>query len=73
MRGIQFTVPKCKNKYGKFEKQNKIKISEIDLIRSENHSLVIVRLNKIGLSAYDDKRYILSDGIHSLSYGHYVY
>ena len=28
-------------------------------------------VNKIALSAFDDKRYYLADGIHSLAYGHY--
>ena len=26
-------------------------------------------INKIGLSCYDDKRFILNDGINSLNYG----
>ena len=29
------------------------------------------RANKIALSAYDDKRYILNNGIPTLPYGHY--
>ena len=28
-------------------------------------------INKISLSCFDDKRYILEDGIHSYAYGHY--
>ena len=40
-------------------------------IISERHILNTVRANKIALSAYDDKRYILSDGIFTLPYGHY--
>ena len=31
---------------------------------------VYININKISLSAYDDKRYILDDGITSLAYGH---
>ena len=27
-------------------------------------------MNKIGLSPYDDKRYLLDDGVTSLAYGH---
>ena len=27
-------------------------------------------IDKTSLSAFDDKRYILSDGIHTLAYGH---
>ena len=40
-------------------------------ISSERHILNTVRANKIALSAYDDKRYFLSDGISTLPYGHY--
>ena len=28
-------------------------------------------INKVSLSAYDDKRWIKDDGISSFSYGHY--
>ena len=30
-----------------------------------------MEINKVSLSAYDDKRYILDDGITSYAYGHY--
>ena len=40
-------------------------------IRSFSHQLYSVEVTKRGLSAYDDKKYILSDGINTLSYGHY--
>ena len=40
-------------------------------IRSYSHQLYSVEITKRGLSAYDDKKYILSDGINTLSYGHY--
>ena len=40
-------------------------------IISERQILNTVRANKIALSAYDDKRYILSDGISTLPYGPY--
>jgi hypothetical protein len=39
--------------------------------RSKSHSLHTVKINKVCLSAYDDKRYILDDGITTLAYGHY--
>jgi len=34
------------------------------------HTIFTVALSKIGLCAYDNKRYLLGDGITSLSYGH---
>ena len=40
-------------------------------IRSVNHQLGSYNVNKVSLSGYDDKRYILDDGISSLAYGHY--
>ena len=39
-------------------------------IRSFNHKLYSIVIQKRGLSAYDDKKYILDDGINTLSYGH---
>ena len=40
-------------------------------LRSDKHEIYTVTINKIGLSPYDDKRYILEDGITTLAYGHY--
>ena len=40
-------------------------------IRSQKHVLYSMKQNKRTLCAYDDKRYILEDGITSLPYGHY--
>ncbi|XP_041371540.1 uncharacterized protein LOC121385070 [Gigantopelta aegis] len=40
-------------------------------IQSVNHQLYSVATNKISLSPYDDKRYVLEDGIHTLAHGHY--
>ena len=40
-------------------------------IRSQNHQLFSIKQNKVSLSAYDDKRYILDDGISTYAYGHY--
>ncbi|XP_035216330.1 uncharacterized protein LOC118189772, partial [Stegodyphus dumicola] len=40
-------------------------------IASEEHHLFTLRQNKLSLSPFDDKRYILEDGIHTLAYGHY--
>ena len=40
-------------------------------IRTINNSLYSIKTTKRGLSAYDDKKYILDDKISTLSYGHY--
>ena len=39
-------------------------------IRSENHELNSYEINKVSLSCFDDKRYILEDGKTSYAYGH---
>ena len=39
-------------------------------IRSNNHQLGSYEINKISLSCFDDKRFILSDGISTLAYGY---
>ena len=39
------------------------------IIRSEYHQISSYQISKISLSCYDDKRYILDDGITSLAYG----
>ena len=39
-------------------------------IKSKKHELVTYESNKRSLSDFDDKRYILSDGINALPYGH---
>ena len=41
------------------------------LFRAKKHTINTVELNKVSLSAYDDKRYLLDDGITSMAYGHY--
>eukprot|EP00116_Pleurobrachia_bachei_P000372 sb/3460634/ len=40
-------------------------------IRTLNNELYSVEICKRGLSAFDDKKFILEDGISTLSYGHY--
>ena len=39
-------------------------------IRSSNHEIFSVEQNKVSLCPFDDKRYLLTDGITSLAYGH---
>lgn len=40
-------------------------------IRRFKHRLVTQDSSKVGLSPYEDKRYVLPCGIHTLAYGHY--
>ena len=46
--------------------------SSMKMIRSFDHSIYFVNVTKVSLSAYDDKRYILDDGVSSYAYGHYM-
>ena len=39
-------------------------------IRSKNHQICTIQINKSSLNVFDDKRYIY-DGINSYSYGHW--
>ena len=39
-------------------------------ITSKNHKMYTQENNKISLSSFDDKRYIIEDGITTLAYGH---
>ena len=39
--------------------------------RSTNHVVNTLEISKLCLCAFDDKRYILEDGIHTLAYGHH--
>ena len=41
------------------------------ILRSYGHEVYTEEVNKVALSATDDKRYILKDGIHTLAWGHY--
>ena len=47
-----------------------IRKHKIKTIRSDHHVVSSYEINKIRLSCFDDKRYILDDGITSYAYGH---
>ena len=42
-----------------------------NILRSYNHEVYTEEINKVALSALDDKRYILKDGMHTLAWWHY--
>ena len=42
----------------------------MNVIRSHWHEIYTEEINKIALSSDDDKRVIMTDGIHTLAYGH---
>ena len=44
---------------------------EMKTTRSIDHEVKLLSINKVSISAFDDKRYILEDGILSLPFGHF--
>ena len=48
---------------------NEKMLHQMRSIRSERHQISSYHLNKVSLSPFDDKRYILNDGITSFAYG----
>ena len=57
------------NEYNDTLFNKKTLIHQMSRIRSKKHELVIYISNKISISCFDDKHYILSDGINTLPYG----
>ena len=47
-------------------------VHSMNMIRSEKHKVFTIIQNKTTLSAYDDKRYILDDGMHFTIWTLYV-
>ena len=61
-------------RHNHFLKTLKTKLSTratFQLFRSTNHVIKTLEVDKICLSAYDDKRYLLRDGCSSFAYGHW--
>ena len=50
---------------------NTIVKHKMKTFRSDHHVVSSYEINKTSLSCFDDKRYILDDGITSYAYGHY--
>ena len=73
-KGIKKSVTKRKLRHAGYKEclfEKRQTMASMNQIRSESHEIYAIKLNKIGLSPYDDKRYILNDGMNTLAYGHY--
>ena len=73
-KGIKKSVTKQKLRHASYKEcllEKKQTIASMNQIRSESHEIYSIKLNKIGLSPYDDKRYILNNGMNTLAYGHF--
>ena len=57
--------------YKKCLENGKEQLRKQNILRSYNHEVFTEEVNKIALSAKDDKRHILDDGKHTLALGHY--
>ena len=44
---------------------------QMNVLRSYNHTIYTETINKVALSPFDDKRYILEDNINTLAWGHH--
>jgi len=74
-KGIRKNVVKKEIKHQDYKDvlfNNKIMHHQMNTIRSESHQIHSIHLNKVSLSPYDDKRYLLDDGITSYAYGHFA-
>ena len=53
------------------EREDKQQHAKWCAIRSYKHVVKSIELNKVGLCAYDNKRWLQADGIESFAYGHH--
>ena len=53
------------------EKSNQRQYVSFNNLKTIDHNIYQYRFTKVGLSCSNDKQYLLEDGIHSYSYGHY--
>ncbi len=75
-KGIRSYIVKKKITIDDYEKclfSGKSQFRMMNVIRSRKHNVGSERINKKALSANDDKRLILEDGIHTLAIGHYSF
>ncbi|XP_066902574.1 uncharacterized protein [Halyomorpha halys] len=73
-KGVQkSSLEKCINfeDYEKVLLKNEVMHTPMRLIQSKQHNVYSSEINKISLSALDDKRHILEDGVNTMAYGHY--
>ena len=74
-KGMKKLVVKNSISFDDYKKclENKVKqMREMKVIRSRRHDVFSETVNKVALSANDDKRVICKDGINTLAIGHYL-
>ena len=73
-KGVKTRVKNSKLTFADYEQSLRtlnVKTVSMNTIRSDHHKVYSISTNKIGLSAFDDKRYICADGISTFSHGHW--
>ena len=73
-KGVKKSVVKKSITHEDYKKcllTGKEQLRKQNIIRSYKHEVYTEEVNKIALSASDDKRYILEDGTNTLALGHY--
>ena len=73
-KGVTKSVTKKKLKHRRYKEcllRRKVIMAQMNQIRSKDHQLKTIAMNKVGLSPFDDKRFILSNGCDTLAHGHY--
>lgn len=74
LKGIKRCVAKNSITFDDYKQcvlYNKTQSAEMVRFVSKDHTVHTVRQTKKALAAYDDKRYILADGIHTRALGHW--
>ena len=73
-KGIKKCVTKNNITFKDYEDclfKNIKQLRKMNVFRSHRHDVYSEEVNKIALSANDDKRIILEDGIHTMAYSHF--
>ena len=77
-KGVKKNVIKNELKHENFKnalfglaKNDQIQNVSFNIIKSANHKLYSVKVEKIGISCLDIKKHILDDNVHTLAHGHY--
>ena len=73
-KGVKTKVKNTKLTFADYEHSLRmldVKTVNMNTIRSDHNKVYSLFTKKIGLSAFDDKRYICSDGISTLAHGHW--
>ena len=73
-KGVKKSVVKKSITHEDYKKcltDRKPQLRKMNVIRSYKHNVFTEEVNKVALSANDDKKYILEDGINTLALGHY--